>query len=80
MKRLKLFLTATVLTLAFAIPAFAGDIETTVTSQLQTPPAGMVGDIQTTVTATNSESNETATIHPVTDIALSLMRSMFSLF
>lgn len=79
MKRLKLFLTATVLTLVLVTPAFAGDMETTVTSQ-PPPPTVTVGGRQTTVTVTSGTSNETADIHPMTEIAINLLQSMLSLF
>lgn len=82
MKQFRLSLAATVLTLAFSIPAFAGDMETGITSQPPTPPAATTsGDIQTTVAGqmeTGVTANEAA--DSLSCVALGLMQSVLSLF
>lgn len=76
MKQLKLSLAAIALTLAFTIPAFAGDIQTGFTSPPPPPPAAMAaGDIETGTTA----SEATAT-YSLKEIALDLLQSVLSLF
>jgi hypothetical protein len=81
MKKLKLSLSATVLTLALSLSAFAGDMQCGVTSQAPAQPTSMTaGETQTTVVSTSGTSVEAATLNPVTETALSLMQSLLSLF
>lgn len=81
MKKLKLSLSVTALTLALSISAFAGDMSCGVTSQAPAQPTSMTaGYMQTTVVSTGDTSGEAATLNPVTEIALSLMQSLLSLF
>lgn len=84
MKQFRLSLAATVLTLAFSIPAFAGDMETGITSQPPTPPAATAaGDMETTVTGnmdTTVTANEATVADSLRGRALSLMQSVLSLF
>jgi hypothetical protein len=74
MKQLLLSLAATVLTMALTIPALAGDMETTITSQSQTPLVATAGDMETGVTATDNTADS------LTEIARGFMQSMLSLF
>ena len=67
MKKLKLSLVATALTLALAIPALAGNMPCGVTS---TP-------LKQTATA---EVSQTTALDPLTELALSLIQSALSLF
>jgi hypothetical protein len=74
MKLLRPFLAASILTLAFSLTTFAGQMETGVTSQSQTPSTATVGDMETGVTATDN------TADPLTEIALGFMQSVLNLF
>lgn len=84
MKQLRLSLAATVLTLAFSIPAFAGDMETGITSQPPMPPVATAsGDMQTPVAGqmeTGVTANEATATASLSEIALGLMQSVLSLF
>jgi hypothetical protein len=83
MKTLRQFCVAFVLTLTFTLPAFAGDIHTTVTapppppSTSSTAPGeistGVAGDISTTI-------SEEATTASMAETALNLLQSVLSLF
>ena len=67
MKKLKLSLAATALTLALTLPTFAGDMPCGVTS---TSP-----DQRAT-----AEVSQTTALDPLTELALSLIQSALSLF
>lgn len=82
MKQLKLFLAATIFTLALSVPTLAGDIWCPVTSQ---PPnestASTTGNRQAGATSTGEITNsETITVDPVAETALQLMLTVLSLF
>lgn len=68
MKALRLLFAASVLTITFCLPTFAGDISTTIAS----PPANTDVDVHTT-SANAAEGS-------VTDAALALIESLLSLF
>jgi hypothetical protein len=79
MRYLKKLFAACVLTLALALPAFAGDMLAGVTSQPPSPPqataqgdmsAGVAGDMGAGGKATD----------PATEVWLSLLQSLLSLF
>ncbi len=77
MKNLRQLSVALVFIFALALPAFAGDIETTITS----PPAHAAttqGDIETTITGQAEEA--TAATGSVTQAALNILQSVLSLF
>lgn len=80
MKQLRLSLAMTVLTLAFTIPVFAGDMQTTVTSQPPPPATVETWDRQTTVTATDNTANEATATDLIREVTLNLMRSVLFLF
>ena len=74
---------AVVFTLALTIPAFAGDMQTTVTSPPPAQPqtATLNGDIQTGVTGQEETgSSEATATGSATEIALNLLQSVLSLF
>jgi hypothetical protein len=83
MKTLRQLSVALVFTLALTIPAFAGDIQTTVTapppppSTSSTAPGeistGVAGDISTTISGD-------ATTASMTETALNLLQSVLALF
>lgn len=85
MKTLRKFLAALVLTSALSIAAMAGDMGTGVTQT--PPPSSVTGDMGTGSRAT-AESTLTgdmgtgaaSTVDPITEIALSLLRSLLALF
>ena len=81
MKALRLLCVTSAFTLALAIPAFAGDIQTGVTSP---PPPQTVtanGDIQTTVTGQEETvSGEATAADSATESVLNLIQSVLSLF
>lgn len=77
MKTLRQLCVASVIALMFMLPAFAGEISTTVappppaaTGQIETPLAGQIETRRGEATATDS----------LTQAALSLIQSMLSLF
>lgn len=77
MKKLRLFLTTMVLTLVFAASTFAGDMQCGVTSQTPVQPqAQTTSDASSEVTTTN----EISAVDPLTELALSLIQSVLSLF
>jgi hypothetical protein len=83
MKNLGRLFCAVVFTLALTIPAFAGDMQTTVTSPPPAQPqtATLGGDIQTGVTGqAETGSSEATAADSAADIALNLLQSVLSLF
>jgi hypothetical protein len=81
MRPLRRLCAAFVLTLALALSAFAGDISTGITNAPPPPPAEQAttaGDISTTV-AGDISTGVTA-IDPATEVMLSLLQSLLSLF
>jgi hypothetical protein len=70
MNYLRLSLAAGVLTVLLALPAFAGYMDTTVTS-----PQPTTGEMETTRTVVTTDQMET----PLTEITLSLMQSVLAL-
>ena len=83
MRTLRRLFVALVFTLAFTVPALAGEIDTTVTSP---PPqsaqtATTDGDIQTGITGqAGTGSSETTATDSATETALNLLQSVLSLF
>jgi hypothetical protein len=79
MKNLRRLCGAIVFTLVLTIPAFAGDIQTTVTSPPPSQPAQTAtlnGDIQTGVTGqAETGSSEATAANSATEIALNLLQS-----
>lgn len=83
MKNLRRLFCAVVFTLALTIPAFAGDMQTTVTSPPPAQPqmATLNGDIQTGVTGqAETDSSEATAADSATEIALNLLQSVLALF
>jgi FlaG/FlaF family flagellin (archaellin) len=84
MKNLRRLCGAVVFTLALTIPAFAGDIQTTVTSPPPSQPsqtATLNGDIQTGVTGqVETGSSEATASGSATEITLNLLMSVLALF
>lgn len=67
MKKLKLSLVVTALTLALTLPALAGNMPCGVTSTSPSQPA-------------TAEVSQTTALDPMTELALSLVQSALSLF
>ena len=81
MKPLRQPLVALVFTLALAIPAFAGEIETGKTTPPSTPTAITTGEIETGITGQEEiGSGEATAADSATEIALNLLQSVLSLF
>ncbi len=84
MKNLHRLCGAIVFTLVLTIPAFAGDIQTTVTSPPPSQPAQTAtlnGDIQTGVTGqADMGSSEATAANSAAEIALNLLQSVLALF
>ena len=84
MKSLRQLCVALVFTLALTLPAFAGDIETTVTSPPPAQPAQAAttaGEIQTTVIGQEETgSSEATAADSAAEIALNLLQSVLALF
>jgi hypothetical protein len=78
MKHLRLSLAVITLMLALSLSAFAGDIQCGVTST-QPPNQASTTSNRENFASSGTVSENTA-IDPVTEIALSLMQSMLSLF
>lgn len=81
MKALHQLCVASVFALALTVSAFAGDIQTTVTSP--PPPQGLTasGEIQTTVTRQEEAvSSEATAADSVTESVMNLLQSVLSLF
>ena len=79
MKTLRQLFVASVFTLALALPAFAGEIQTPKT---QPTPATAEGEIHTGVAGqieTPGSVSEASTIDSATELALNLIQSMLSL-
>jgi FlaG/FlaF family flagellin (archaellin) len=82
MKNLRRLCGAVVFTLALTITAFAGDIQTTVTSPPPSQPAQTAtlnGDIQTGVTG-QVETGSSEASGSATEITLNLLLSVLALF
>jgi hypothetical protein len=81
MKALRQLCVASLFTLALALPAFAGQIDT---MAVPPPPAQMEttgGDIQTTVAGQiDTTVSEATATDPVTETMLNLLQSVLSLF
>lgn len=84
MKNLRQLCIALTFTLALALPAFAGEIQTTVAPP---PPAQsaqattMNGDIETGLTGQEETGSSEATVaDSATEVVLSLLQSVLSLF
>jgi hypothetical protein len=68
-------------TLALTIPAFAGDIETTIAPPQPVQSATAQGEMQTTVSGQiEIGSSEATATGSATEIALNLLQSVLSLF
>jgi hypothetical protein len=81
MKTLRQLLVALVFTLALAIPALAGEMETGRTTPPPTPTATTAGEMQTTVTGQEeANSSEATATDSATEFALNLLQSVLSLF
>jgi hypothetical protein len=84
MKSLRQLCVALVFTLALTLPAFAGDIETTVTSPAPAQPAQgatTAGEIHTTVIGQEETGGSEATAtDSAAEIALNLLQSVLALF
>lgn len=83
MKTLRQLGVASVFTLALALTTFAGEIQTTVTSQPPAPPQTVTanGEIQTTVTGQEeTDSSEATAADSVTETVLNLLQNVLSLF
>lgn len=84
MNNLRRLFCAVVFTLALTIPAFAGDMQTTVTSPPPSQPAQTAtlnGDIQTGVTGqAETGSSEATAADSAAEIALNLLQSVLALF
>lgn len=82
MKNLRRLCGAVVFTLALTIPAFAGDMQTTVTSP-PPPPQGITadGEISTTVVGqAETGSGEVSATNSATVAVLNLIQSVLALF
>jgi hypothetical protein len=81
MKTLRQLCVASALTLALTLPAFAGEISTTVASPQPAPAVTTDGDIETGVAGQiEIGSSEATAADSVTEIALNLLQSVLSLF
>ena len=84
MKTLRQFCIALAFTLALTLPAFAGEISTTVAPPPPSQPAQTAtvnGEISTTVTGQEETgSSEATAADSATEIALNLLQSLLSLF
>jgi hypothetical protein len=82
MKCLRRFCFASVLTVALALPAFAGDIHTGVVPPPPPDPLTMsTGDINCEVIQPSENSiSEIASVDPMTELTLNILQSMMALF
>jgi hypothetical protein len=86
MKTLRQLCVASVFVFALAIPAFAGEIQTTVAppqpAQTSTTIGQANGEIETTVTGQieTTSSGEASATDSATEIALNLLQSVLALF
>ena len=81
MKPLRQLSVALMFTLALTIPTFAGDIETTIAPPQPAQSAAAQDEMQTTVAGQiETPSSEATATDSTTEIALSLLQSVLSLF
>ena len=81
MKKLQQLCAAVVLTLVFALSAFAGEMGCPgVTSPPPDQPASATGDIQNPSASATGQMGTPLVSDPVVEIALTLMGSAFSVF
>jgi hypothetical protein len=83
MKNLRQLTVALVFTCALAVPAFAGQIETTVAQPSPTPQAATAGQIETTVAGqieTTGSVSEATALDSATQAALNLIQTVLALF
>lgn len=83
MKCLRRFCCASVLTFAFTLSSFAGDIHTGAVQPPPPPdpPAMSTGDINCGVIQTNENSiSEIASVDPMTELTLNILQSVMALF
>jgi hypothetical protein len=81
MKSLRQLCVALVFTFALALPAFAGEISTTVAPPTPAQAVTVAGEIHTTITGQEeTDSSEATAADSATEIALNLFQSVLSLF
>jgi hypothetical protein len=81
MKTLRRLLLASVFTLALAIHAFAGEMETGKTTPSPTSTATAAGEMETGVTGqAETGTSEATAADSATEVALNLLQSVLSLF
>ena len=81
MKNLRQLCVALTFTFALALPALAGEIQTTVAPPQPAQTATANGEIQTGVTGQEETgSSEATAAGPATEIALNLLQSVLALF
>lgn len=78
MRNLRQLCVAAVLTLIVAAHTFAGDMHTTITAPPQ--PSATDGQMETTVVGQMTTWSSETAVDPVTQVALSLLQSVISLF
>ena len=81
MKTLRQLFVASVVTFVLTMPAFAGQMDTTVAPPQPAQSATAQGEMQTTVTGQEEAgSSEATAADSATEIALNLLQSVLSLF
>jgi hypothetical protein len=83
MKNLRQLTVALVFTCALAVPAFAGQIETTVAPPSPPPQAATAGQIETTVAGqieTTGSVSEATALDSAAQAALNLIQTVLALF
>ncbi len=86
MKTLRQFCTAAVLTCAFTLPAYAGDMSTGKTPPPPPPSATSAGDMSTGISGDMStgksmtETTSSEAVDPIAEAARLLLQSILSLF
>lgn len=83
MKNLRQLTVALAFTCALAVPAFAGQIETTVTQPTPPPQAATAGQIETTVAGqieTTGSVSEATALDSAAQAALNLIQTVLALF
>ena len=80
MTHLRRFCAATILTFAFALATFAGDMQCGVVTPPPDPPASVMGETTPGVTAATEENTETSFIDPVTELTLNILQGLLALF